>query len=61
MVVNYNAVTIAEDLVGACAAMVHHMETHYDAQVSRYISGAFMRFKLAEVLTRKEAPPIFET
>jgi propionate CoA-transferase len=60
-VVNYDGFRLYEEVADAYAEMVRHMEETCYTQVSRYTTSAFMRMKLADILTRKVAPHIFET
>jgi propionate CoA-transferase len=61
VVVNYDGFRLYEEVADAYADMVRHMEETCYTQVSRYTTSAFMRMKLADILTRKVAPHIFET
>jgi propionate CoA-transferase len=61
VVVNYDGFRLEDAAADAYAAMVREVaEAHY-TKVSRYTTSAFLRHKLARVLTRQVAPHIFET
>lgn len=61
VVVNYDGFQLDPDVADAYADMVRDMEERYYTRVSRYTTSAFLRLKLANVLTRTVAPHIFET
>jgi propionate CoA-transferase len=61
VVVNYDAFTLDGDLEAEYAQVVREMEDRYYTHVSRFTTGAFMRVKLARVLTRTVRPHLFET
>jgi len=62
-VVNYDAVTIDDDVVNQYADLVSYIETKYYLSVSRYTTSGFLRRKLGKELVekRKLSPAIYET
>jgi propionate CoA-transferase len=52
-VINYDHASIADDVVDAYAAMVHHMERTWYTQVSRYTSDAFELMRLGKTVLRQ--------
>jgi propionate CoA-transferase len=61
VIVNYDAFTLAPDLEPYYADSVREMEEKYYTHVSRFTTSAFMRLKLAHVLTRAVRPHLFES
>jgi len=62
VIVNYAAYRIDDEVLDAYARMVRYMEENYYTTVTRYTTGAFLRMKLGDALTRRDvAPHIFET
>ena len=61
VVINYDAFSLAPDLEPYFAESVRVMEEKYYARVSRFTTSAFMRLKLAQVLTRSVRPHLFES
>jgi propionate CoA-transferase len=61
VVVNYDGFRLEDEVAPAYAAMVRAVSEAYYTKVSRYTTSAFLRHKLARVLTRTVAPHIFET
>jgi propionate CoA-transferase len=60
VVINYDAFSLAPDLEPYFAESVRVMEEKYYTRVSRFTTSAFMRLKLAQVLTRSVRPHLFE-
>ncbi len=60
-IVNYDGFQLDPDVAEAYARMSREMEAQYYHRVSRYASGAFRRMQLERLLSRAEAPTIFET
>jgi propionate CoA-transferase len=60
VIVNY-AFTLDPELEAEYSQTVREMEEKYYTQVSRFTTSAFMRTKLARVLTRTVRPHLFET
>ena len=62
-VVNYDAVTIDDDVINQYADLVSYIETKYYLSVSRYTTSGFLRRKLGKELVekRKLSPAIYET
>jgi propionate CoA-transferase len=62
VIVNYAAYRIDDEVLDAYARMVRYMEENYYTTVTRYSTGAFLRMKLGDALTKRDvAPHIFET
>jgi propionate CoA-transferase len=61
VVINYDAFSLAPDLEPTFAESVRLMEEQYYTRVSRFTTSAFMRLKLAQVLTRSVRPHLFES
>ena len=61
VVVNYDAFTLVPELETDYAETVRAMEEKYYTRVSRFTTSAFMRMKLAQVLTRAVQPHVFES
>jgi propionate CoA-transferase len=62
VIVNYAAYRIDDEVLDAYARMIRYMEENYYTTVTRYSTGAFLRMKLGDALTRRDvAPHIFET
>ena len=62
VIVNYDNVTIDDQVIDAYAAMVRYMVGTYYSDISRYTTSAFMRLKLGGALERRGQPPhIFES
>lgn len=62
MVVNYDGVFIDPILLDYHAQMISRMESEYYTTSTRYSTGAFLRMKLGEALTkRKVSPHLFES
>lgn len=58
---NYDGFRLEDEVAPAYAAMVRAVSEACYTKVSRYTTSAFLRHKLARVLTRTVAPHIFET
>jgi propionate CoA-transferase len=62
VIVNYAAYRIDDEVLDAYARMIRYMEENYYTTVTRYSTGAFLRMKLGDALTKRDvAPHIFET
>ena len=61
VVVSYDQFVLDPDLENAYAAAIAELERDYYGAVSRYTTSAFMRLKLAQVITREVQPHIFES
>jgi propionate CoA-transferase len=60
VVVSYDAFVLEPEIEDHYAAVVAQLERDHYGVVSRYTKSAFMRLKLAQVLTRAVQPHIFE-
>ncbi|MBV8457094.1 MAG: hypothetical protein JO122_10835 [Acetobacteraceae bacterium] len=60
VVVSYDSFVLDPELEIDYAKVVAQLERDYYTVVSRYTTSAFMRLKLAQVLTREVRPHIFE-
>jgi len=61
-IVNYDHFDLADEVIGAYAAMADRMTRRHYASVRRYTTSAFLRLKLGDALeARGAAPHIFET
>ena len=61
-VVNYEGIFIDREIEDAWAQSVSDIVSHFHSGVTRYTTGAFLRSKLGETLTRRElAPHVFES
>jgi propionate CoA-transferase len=58
-VVNYDGFRLDDEVADAYVRMAHEMHERHYSRVSRYAGSAFMRLRLAKVLTRTVAPTIF--
>ena len=62
VIVNYASYRIDDEVLDAYARMIRYMEENYYTTVTRYTTGAFLRMKLGDALTKRDvAPHIFET
>ena len=62
VIVNYASYRIDDEVLDAYARMVRYMEENFYTTVTRYTTGAFLRMKLGDALTKRDvAPHIFET
>ncbi|MGF1562780.1 MAG: acyl CoA:acetate/3-ketoacid CoA transferase [Geminicoccaceae bacterium] len=61
VVVNYDNFRIDDDITDAYGDLVAELEESYYTHVTRYTTSAFMRVKLARILTRKVKPHVFES
>jgi propionate CoA-transferase len=61
VVINYDAFSLASDLEPYFAESVRLMEETYYTRVSRFTTSAFLRLKLAQVLTHSVRPHLFES
>ena len=62
VIVNYASYRIDDEVLDTYARMVRHLEENCYTTVTRYTTGAFLRMKLGDALTRRDvAPHIFET
>ena len=58
---NYDSFRLEDDVAREYVEMVRDLENAHYTRVSRYITSAFLRFKLGRELTRTVRPHIFES